>query len=255
MIPSPAHLLRQLRRERTVRRIQASQDDLANRPQYDLDPTGRLNRLLDTDLGTAVAHPNLSVVAPAVDVLAEVTRRIDALHAAGSLDYGSFAVLDRLLEAWGVTMCDAATAHTQSTQLNFLNRAALQEARTVQETWDALQHSQEQLDDAEDARQQARSILTGTTARPRATRNAAPLAPMAIPIPGTAQEMHTRTPAAPAQPSAGLPLPVEAANPHENPQSRHEVNVVDTGEGQPSSQTFPLRSAEQDTEERAEGAA
>lgn len=251
MIPSPARLLRQLRRERNLRRIQANQDDLANRPQYDLDPTGRLNRVLDTDIYTAVAHPNLSTVVPAVDVLAEVTRRIDALHAAGSLDYGSFDVLDRLLDAWGVTMVDAATAHTQS-QLNFLNRAALMEARTFQETWNDLAHSQEQVHDAETARQQARSILTGTTARPRPTATTAPQAPLAIPTPGTAQALHTRTPttpATPAQPAAGPDIQ------HQNTQPRHEEVIEDAGQGQPSSPAFPLRSADQDTEDRAEGAA
>ena len=248
MIPSPTRLLRQLRRERNLRRIQANQDDLANRPQYDLDPTGRLNRILDTDIYTAKAHPNLSTVVPAVDVLTEVTRRIDELHTAGALDYGSFAVLDRFLEAWGVTMTDAATAFTHS-QLDYLNRAALTEARTFQETWDALQHAQEKLQDAETARQQARTILTGTTARPRTIETTAPQAPLAIPTPGTAQALHTRTP------GTAQALHTPATGQPDGTDTQHQEIIKDAGEDQPHSPAFPLRSAEQETEDRAEGAA
>lgn len=248
MIPSPAHLLRQLRRERAVRLAQDSQDELANRPLYKLDPSGRLNQTLDTDIYTAKAHPALSVVVPSVDVLNEVTRRLDDLHATGSLDHGSFTVMDEFLEAWGVNMIDAATAHTQS-QLDYLNRAAIMEARTSQETWDKLQQAQNELRDAESARAAARSALTGTPATARPTSNEPFPAPFTAPAPGTAQRLHTRPPATSlAGQDAGNATQMKANTENESMQEENESQPIEI---QPGSSTFVLKDASQAAEEGA----
>jgi hypothetical protein len=196
MLPNPARALQRLARARTLRRAQERENDLTNRPVYNLDPLGKLNQTLDTDLYTALPHPAMAPTVTAADLLAEVTRRIDALHTAGSLDEGSYTVLDNFLESHKNTMLTAAEEHTRC-QLNFLNKAAITEKRIAQETWDTLQNTQATLEDAETLRTAARAALTGAPARTRTTHNAPMPAPHTIPAPGTAQTHHTRPPQPP----------------------------------------------------------
>ncbi|GHG59020.1 hypothetical protein GCM10012320_32890 [Sinomonas cellulolyticus] len=193
--------LRSRRRRAAVATHREALEGLQSRPAYDLDPAGRLNRDLDTDLFHALPHPQLAPVPAVADLLAETTRRVDDLHAAGALDEGSYTVLDHYLDAAHHTMDTAADRHARS-QLDFLRRAETNEDRTHRETWDALAHASADLEDAEAHLAHARTALTGTPARARTTIVEARPAPARTPAPGTAQEHRTAPPAqAPTEPS------------------------------------------------------
>ena len=245
MFPNTARSIRRLAqlpaRARTLRRAQDRENDLANRPVHDLDPRGKLNQTLDTDLYTALPHLSLAPIVTAADLLAEVTRRIDDLHAAGSVDEGSYTVLDNFLQTHMNTMLTAAEEHTRS-QLVFLNKAAIAEKRIAQETWDTLQAAQADLDDAETLRAAARTALTGSPARTRTTRNPTMPIPRTIPLPGTAQTHHTHTPPPPTPTHEQKTTPRQDSTPatHNAPHSTPHTSTA----------TAPTtdRTGDQDTE-------
>lgn len=192
MFLNPAQALRTLRLSRALRRAQAGQSDLANRPSFRFDPHGQLSEALDTELFHSTHHPVLTPVASTPEVLAEVVRRIDDLFEAGSLDEGSYTVLDRYLEAWHIAMLSGVDAH-HLLQMEFLDRAVIAETRTLQMTWDRLQKAQVELEAAEVSRAHAHAALTETslTLRP-STNHDVPL-PLRAPRSGSAQDLHTRS--------------------------------------------------------------
>ncbi|KHL00275.1 hypothetical protein [Sinomonas humi] len=207
-IPSPAKILRQRRRRAAVTTHREATEGIQTRPAYDLDPAGRLNRDLDTDLFIASPHPHLAPVPATVDLLAETTRRIDALHAAGALDEGSYTVLDHFLDADHHTMDTAAERHARA-QLDFLRRAETAEKRTHHETWHTLQTALAALAEAEARLAEAATALTGTPVAPRTTDHAPLPQTSRTPAPGTAQQHHTSTP----PPAAGNPAAPHTPDP------------------------------------------
>lgn len=164
------------------------------RPSYHRDPKGRITRERDTNLFTAVPHLVTAQAIRDIDLLLAVTRRIDELYEAGSLDEAHAAVLDATLDAWEATLM--ADAEKESAQrLSRLRAFYKAEDTAAEELYEEFQQAKDELEDAEAERHRAYLALTGReSARAlHRTRAARPL-PQKVPEPGTAARERTRAP-------------------------------------------------------------